>query len=198
MSVRCKCDECGTEYWGSVPIPLSEVRFGGPMSPPDCPECRKKWDIDEKKRINDRIYGDEKPEFHDLGAGGIVEAPDLVKKISVLTTDKLDPDLHITEPNGQNKKYLILSKEERAKGFVRPVYRGYIHLKCGGLTRMGNELCETYARNPAFYGATYCAICGTHFPLINEQGKRAFIWDETAKYENPRSPIPTGGLGVGE
>jgi len=115
-----------------------------------------------------------------------------------LTTDRSDPDLYVTEPNGQNKKYLILSEEERAKGFVRPVYRAYIHLKCGGLTKMGLALCETYARDPTFYDATYCAICGTHFPLLDENGKRTFIWDKTETYGDPHSPIPTGGLGVGE
>jgi hypothetical protein len=102
-----------------------------------------------------------------------------------LTTDPNDPDLRIVEPNGQNKKYLILSEEERAKGFVRPVYRKYVHLKCGGVTQMGQALCETYARDPTFYGATYCAICGTHFRLIDDSGKRTFLWDGTT-------------LGVGE
>ncbi len=102
-----------------------------------------------------------------------------------LTTDRNDPDLHIIENNGQQKKYLILSEEERAKGFVRPVYRQYIHKKCGGLTRMGLELCETYARNPKFYSGTFCAICGNYFNLIDENGDRAFIWDGT-------------NLGVGE
>ena len=96
-----------------------------------------------------------------------------------LTTDRNDPELHIKELNGQNKKYLILSEEERAKGFIRPVYRKYIHLKCGGLTQMGLALCETYARDPTFYGATYCSICGNHFPLLDENGKRTFIWDGT-------------------
>jgi len=104
-----------------------------------------------------------------------------------LTIDRSDPDLYVKEANGQNKKYLILSEEERAKGFVRPVYRAYIHKRCGGVTSMGLELCETYARNPNFYGATFCAICGSHFPLIDSEGNRAFIWDKS----NPE-------LGVGE
>jgi hypothetical protein len=104
-----------------------------------------------------------------------------------LTTDRNDPDLSIIESNGQQKKYLVLSEEERSKGFIRPLYRAYIHKKCGGLTTMGLALCETYARNPKFYSGTFCAICGEHFPLLDEEGNRTFIWDKS----NPE-------LGVGE
>jgi hypothetical protein len=30
---------------------------------------------------------------------------------------------------------------------------------------MGLALCETYARNPKFYGSTYCATCQMHKPV---------------------------------
>jgi hypothetical protein len=30
---------------------------------------------------------------------------------------------------------------------------------------MGLVLSETYARNPKFYGATYCVECQAHFPV---------------------------------
>lgn len=43
---------------------------------------------------------------------------------------------------------------------------------CGAVTTMGDALCETYARNPKFYGATYCTGCNRHRP-VNE-----FIWVE--------------------
>ncbi len=95
-----------------------------------------------------------------------------------LTTDPTDPELHVTRPDGQNLKYLVLSDEERAKGFVRPVRRKYKHLACGVVTSMGEALCETYARDPKFYGATFCVGCGGHFPLVDKDGKRAFTWDE--------------------
>lgn len=48
-----------------------------------------------------------------------------------LTTDKNDPRLgHGTDdkPVPQNEVYLILSEEERKKGFVRPVRESYIHV----------------------------------------------------------------------
>ncbi len=94
-----------------------------------------------------------------------------------LTTDPKDPDIRKIRANGMQEKYLVLSDEERAKGFVRPLRRAYIHIVCGTETRMGIELCETYARNPQFYGGTFCVGCGTHFDLVKD-GKRQFRWIE--------------------
>lgn len=90
-----------------------------------------------------------------------------------LVTDPSDPRLgHGVGGEGQHEVYLVLSDEERTKGFIRPVRRSYIHSKCGALTRMGLALCETYARDPKFYGATFCANCNSHFPVGE------FTWDE--------------------
>lgn len=77
---------------------------------------------------------------------------------------------------GQQKGYVVLADEERAKGFVRPVRRSYKHLTCGGVTTMGQSLAETYARDPHFYSGTFCCRCGTHFP-VGENGQ--FVWDGT-------------------
>lgn len=46
-----------------------------------------------------------------------------------LTTDRNDPQLKEGQKNatGQHEIYLVLSEEERAKGFVRPVRNKYIH-----------------------------------------------------------------------
>ncbi len=77
--------------------------------------------------------------------------------------------------NGQQKGYVVLSDEERAKGFVRPVRDSYIHEKCATLTTMGQSIAETYARDPKFYGGTFCCGCGTHFP-VGEDGD--FIWSD--------------------
>lgn len=141
-----------------------------------------------------------------------------------LTTDRNDPRLNQTRADGQQEAYLVLSDEERAKGFVRPLRRAYRHVGvrpknplrdltpeeherydkfgyvkfeaypqpspdgssvigrfwtkrdlesgCRGETRMGLPLCETYARDPKFYGATFCATCGLHFPVAE------FVWVE--------------------
>lgn len=77
---------------------------------------------------------------------------------------------------GQQEGYIVLAEEERAKGFVRPVRHSYKHLKCGGVTTMGQTLAETYARDPKFYNGTFCCYCGTHFP-VGEKGE--FVWDGT-------------------
>lgn len=99
-----------------------------------------------------------------------------------LTTDRNDPCLDVTQDNGMQACYLVLSEEERAKGFVRPVRRAYLHLKCGAVTKMGQALAETYARDPKFYGGTFCSNCGGHFP-VGEDGE--FVWDR------PEPPFET-------
>ena len=148
-----------------------------------------------------------------------------------LTSDPSDPDIERgvdTEERSQSKAYLILSDEERAKGFVRPVRTSYVHVGilgprypthqltekeierlgsvayepypedvikelgvgrywaqeeldkvgkgCGGFTKMSRELAETYAREPGFYGATYCVSCSMHLP-VGRDGE--FVWDGT-------------------
>lgn len=93
-----------------------------------------------------------------------------------LTTDPSDPRLgHGVGGDGMNEAYLVLSDEERAKGFVRPYRDSYIHTKCGVVTRMNQAIAETYARQPTFYGATFCVNCQTHLP-VGEDGE--FVWDD--------------------
>lgn len=152
-----------------------------------------------------------------------------------LTTDRNDPDLHKVRPSGQNEKYLILSEEEREKGFVRQLRHSYVHRGrlydkgirmldkpevsenngktyvavavvltdeegnyqggalitqeeldqhtktggyiggCGTVTIMGYELAATYARDPKFYGATFCCGCKKHL------GVGEFIWSGTTQ-----------------
>lgn len=96
-------------------------------------------------------------------------------------TDPNDPRLghgSDDEPTPQNAAYLVLSETERAMGFVRPVRQVYIHETCGGETRMAVALAETYARNPAFYGATYCVHCAKHRP-VGADGE--FVWEDGTK-----------------
>lgn len=150
-----------------------------------------------------------------------------------LTTNKNDECLNEVKDNGQNECYLVLSDEELAKGFVRPLRDSYIHIGsklhyinihrmlseeemlehggkyvavmtilqnedgsfkggpyvtqkqldawkneelsggCGVLTQMSGKLAQTYAREPHFYGATFCVGCGKHLP-VNE-----FVWAGT-------------------
>lgn len=132
-------------------------------------------------------------------------------------------------PKPQNEVYLILSEEQRAKGFVRPVRDTYKHVGvrpkhqvrlltveeileldcaddgwiayesypegtkenpdgrspgrywtaaelesgCQGTTTMAMALAETYARDPKFYGSTYCMGCQRH-ARVGE-----FVWAGT-------------------
>lgn len=85
--------------------------------------------------------------------------------------------------DGQQKGYVVLSDEERAKGFVRPVRQKYRHVGppdgpagCGVVTTMALPIAETYARDPFFYSGTFCAGCRQH-RLVGGGGE--FVWDGT-------------------
>lgn len=91
---------------------------------------------------------------------------------------------------GQHDGYIVLCPDERAKGFVRPYRDAYKHVGraeqlvddtgkdshrvrvggCGTVTTMGRALSETYARQPSFYGATFCCHCNKHAPVAE------FVW----------------------
>lgn len=83
-----------------------------------------------------------------------------------------------TLSDGQYKDHWVLSKEDRDKGFVRPVRTSYKHEKCGSITTMGRAIAETYAANPGFYGSTFCCHCHGYFPVgVNGE----FVWTDTTE-----------------
>lgn len=99
-----------------------------------------------------------------------------------LTADPTDPRLGHgvdSEPKGMNEVYLVLSDDELARGYVRPYRDVYRHVACSVnpdmVTRMGEKLSMTYARDPKFYGATYCVACRMHRPVGE------FVWDKDGK-----------------
>src|SRR6266536_5628126 len=99
------------------------------------------------------------------------------------TNDPTDPRLTHgadDQPVPQAEVYLVLSEEERAKGFVRPVRRSYKHLTCGAVTTMAQVIAETYARSPGYYGVTYCVGCRMHRP-VGASGE--FVWIERGGVE---------------
>ena len=87
-----------------------------------------------------------------------------------------DDHREINPATGMQKGYVVLSDEERAKGFVQPVRFSYVHQTCGALTTMGRTIAETYARDPAFYSGTFCCGCEAHFP-VGPDGE--FVWKGT-------------------
>jgi hypothetical protein len=108
--------------------------------------------------------------------------------------DKTGSYREIDPATGMQKGYITLCPDERAKGFVRPVRRTYIHVGkppegekfeypirkvfhggCGTRTTMAQSIAETYARDNTFYLWTYCCHCCTHFPV--EQ----FVWEGTTE-----------------
>lgn len=95
------------------------------------------------------------------------------------TDDPNDPRLTRgadAEPAPQAEVYLVLSEADRAKGFIRPLRRTYLHnLGCGAATTMALDIAETYARQPWFYGSTYCVGCRMHRPVDE------FVWDGTTE-----------------
>jgi hypothetical protein len=76
------------------------------------------------------------------------------------------------DKTGMHASYIVMKPEERAKGFVRPLRRSYVHVHCKQTTTMGSALCETYARDPNFYHSTFCVSCNAHFPITE------FVWSE--------------------
>ncbi len=104
------------------------------------------------------------------------------------------PDHREINPDtGQQKGYIVLTEEERSKGYIRPVRYSYVHVGdfkdfhnhesghewkqryggCGAITKMSQPIAETYARDPGFYDGTFCIGCKTHFPLVE------FVWEGT-------------------
>jgi hypothetical protein len=97
------------------------------------------------------------------------------------TSDPSDPRLTRgadDTPRPQAEAYLVLSDAERAAGFVRPVRTSYVHLTCRTTTTMSQDIAETYARDPRFYGSTYCVSCGMH-RLVGAAGE--FEWEDGSK-----------------
>jgi hypothetical protein len=99
--------------------------------------------------------------------------------MSGVTSDPNDPGLTRgvdSKPVSQANKYLVLSEYERSRGFVRPLRYSYIHTPCGTSTTMSEPIARTYAKEPTFYGATYCVHCRMHKP-VGADGE--FVWEGT-------------------
>lgn len=149
------------------------------------------------------------------------------RPVTLVDGSPVTPDHAELKENGQQKAYVVLSAEERAKGFIRPVRQTYRHVgdappsnlrdltaeeqenygdegyvkfeeyppekspvtgkfwtqaqldeiskACEQTTTMALPLAETYARQPNFYGGTFCCGCNTHFPVSQ------FVWAGTTE-----------------
>ena len=89
----------------------------------------------------------------------------------------------IDPSTGQNEAYWVLPPEDRARGFKRPLRTEYWHNRCGTITSMSSDIAETFARDPGFYGTTFCVECRGQFP-IGKNGE--FYWvdgDEITRHQ---------------
>lgn len=53
-----------------------------------------------------------------------------------------------------------------------------INKGCGVRTTMPRSIAESYARQPNYYGSTFCCGCGTYLP-VGASGE--FVWDGTTE-----------------
>jgi hypothetical protein len=99
------------------------------------------------------------------------KAPPVDRSQTMLTDGSpVTPEHREIQRTGMQKGYVVLTDEERAKGWVRPYRDVYTHRTCGSDTTMGRRIAETYARDPKFYDGTYCCHCRAHYPLSE------FVW----------------------
>jgi len=126
----------------------------------------------------------------------MVNAPPVDRTQRILSSGQpVTPDhLEIDPVSKQQKGYIVLTAQERAKGFVRPVRTAYVHIGkppegekfeypirkifpggCGTRTTMELAIAETYARDPKFYTGAFCGDCRKHFPLDQ------FVWEGTTE-----------------
>ena len=50
-----------------------------------------------------------------------------------------------------------------------------LHSGCGVVTTMSDALAETYARDPSYYGSTFCCGCSRHIRV------EEFVWEGTTE-----------------
>ena len=111
-----------------------------------------------------------------------------------LTTDPNDPKLKEGQKNktGQHEIYLVLSDEERAKGFIRPYRSAYIHvgrkMNYPSINRMLKEP-EKNEMNGKFYVAVLDVI-GSDGSIL---GGRYVTQDELDAWKEGKR---TGGCGA--
>jgi len=61
--------------------------------------------------------------------------------------------------DGQHEHHPINKDGE----YAAPIRRKYIHKSCGVVTKIGLDIAETYAKNPNYYGRTFCCGCKDYF-----------------------------------
>jgi hypothetical protein len=74
------------------------------------------------------------------------------------------------KPKSLTEGVIFCSMEPGHDGECVQFRSGPIPVGCRTVTTMGRDLSETYARDPSFYGATFCCGCNRHLPVSE------FVW----------------------
>lgn len=81
----------------------------------------------------------------------------------------------IDQETGQNIGHWVLPEEDRKKGLVRPLRLIYKHERCGSETRMPQQIGESIARDPKYYGKMFCFGCKEYLP-VGAEGE--LVWED--------------------
>lgn len=76
------------------------------------------------------------------------------------------------QQDGQYENYPTVDEGE----FEQKPRKTYIHQDCGKATTMSAELAESVARDPTYYGKTFCAECGEHVPVDEVEWEDGSNW----------------------
>lgn len=110
------------------------------------------------------------------------------------TNDPQDPRLKNVGPDGMQESYLVLSEEERARGFVRPVRRSYRHVGPPGPTYLLRDLTDEEATRYA--GTGYVKF--EEYPDGEPMSGRFWTQDRLDAVGKGCGTVTTMGLSIAE
>lgn len=93
-----------------------------------------------------------------------------------LTDEEVERWKHIDDPYVKFEPYPDGHKGSATGRYWTQKQLDSVGKGCRSVTTMGQALAETYAREPGFYGSTYCVVCCKHRP-VGADGE--FVWDGT-------------------
>ena len=153
---------------------------------------------DEKRKISTTTDGQPaRPGWEEAGAPAPIKSNGQHEAYWVLSEEERskgfvrpvrDRYLHVGKRPQHPTRELTINEKERFNGVGYVVFEPYpegsraigrywtdaeLHSGCGSETIMGRALAETYARQPNYYGSTFCCKCADHLP-VGIDGE--FIW----------------------
>lgn len=105
------------------------------------------------------------------------------------------PDHRELRPNGQQKAYVVLSVEERARGFVRPVRRSYKHV---GPPGPQHPLRDLTPEEEARWGREHGYVKFEEYPQPQARGGRFWTQERLDKIGKGCGVVTTMGQALAE